>query len=320
MIGVGRTEIRIKGRNTSVPSVQIGDKNVITSGKFLKVAVIQDEDVAEFEPIADPEAFVSRLKSSGLRADIFTFCQRLPETAPKFTYRMDWDNIAVIPITTYTEWWDKRTDTGTRRAVRKSAKAGVVARVAEFDDAFVQGVMGINNEAPIRQGRPFWHYGKSFEQVRDENSTYAERNVFLGAYLEGEMIGFMRLTLVGKTASILQVLSMMKHYDKRPANAMIAKAVEVAEQLGMSNLMYCNYVYNNLENTLTEFKRRNGFEKVLLPRYYIPLTLRGKLALSLGLHKRIVERIPTPLLKRLLEVRRRWYARKDKATEGSQQD
>jgi len=43
--------------------------------------------------------------------------------------------------------------------------------------------------------------------------------------------------------------------------------------------MYCNYIYNDPKSSLTEFKRRNGFEQVLLPRYYIPLTLKGKIAL-----------------------------------------
>ena len=75
---------------------------------------------------------------------------------------------------------------------------------------------------------------------------------------------------------------MMKHYDKRPANALIAKAVEICEQEGISHLMYCNYVYNDPKSSLTEFKRRNGFEKVLLPRYYIPLTPKGKIALRLA--------------------------------------
>ena len=49
--------------------------------------------------------------------------------------------------------------------------------------------------------------------------------------------------------------------------------------------MYCNYVYNDPNSSLTEFKRRNGFEKVLLPRYYIPLTLKGKLAQRCQFHR-----------------------------------
>ena len=106
---------------------------------------------------------------------------------------------------------------------------------------------------------------------------------------------------------------MMKHFDKRPANALIAKAVEICEQKGVSHLVYYNYVYNDATHALTEFKRRNGFEKLLIPRYYIPLTVRGRAAMALGLHRGFVQSVPKPLLKRLLRVRDRWYAHKQEA-------
>jgi hypothetical protein len=109
----------------------------------------------------------------------------------------------------------------------------------------------------------------------------------------------------------------MKHYDKRPANALIAKAVEICEQKGISHLLYYNYIYNDPKSSLTEFKRRNGFEQVLLPRYYIPLTPKGKIALSLELHRGLVQRIPKPLLMQLLKMRSLWYARNSKAIEGT---
>ncbi len=81
--------------------------------------------------------------------------------------------------------------------------------------------------------------------------------------------------------------------------------------------MYCSYVYNDPDSSLTEFKRRNGFEKVLLPRYYIPLTAKGKIALKLGFHRGVVKNIPKPLLRRLLKMRSFWNARRLKAVEGT---
>jgi hypothetical protein len=315
--GIGHTDIRVKGKGVSVPSVQIDGRTIITTGKWLKTAVFQDEDLQEGETVADPASFVQHLKEAELKADIFTFVQKLPDTTPKYKYHLEWDNLAVIPITTYSDWWEKRVESSVRRAVRKSVKAGVVVKEAEFDDAFVQGIVSINNETPFRQGKPFWHFQKSFDAVKRENSTYAERNAFLGAYYQNELIGFIRLTYVDRVASILQILSMMKHYDKRPANALIAKAVEVCEQKGASHLMYCNYIYNDPNSSLTEFKRRNGFEKVLLPRYYIPLTAKGKIALGLRLHRGLVQLIPKPLLLQLLKVRSLWYARAQKGVEGT---
>ena len=59
-------------------------------------------------------------------------------------------------------------------------------------------------------------------------------------------------------------------------NALIAKAAEVCEQKGISHLIYGQFIYGNKRrSSLVEFKRRNGFEQVNFPRYYIPLTLKG---------------------------------------------
>jgi hypothetical protein len=312
---VTRTEVGVKGKRIYVPSARIDDRTVITTGRWLKVAALLDEELIEGEAIVHPDTFVLRLKESGLHPDLFTFAQKLPHTTPKYTYHMDWDNFAVIPITTYSEWWEKRVEASVRRAVRKAAKEGIVVKVAEFDDAFVKGIVNINDETPIRQGKPFWHFHKSFEDVKRDNSTYADRNAFLGAYYRDELVGFIRVTYTDRVANILQLLTMMKHFDKRLANALIAKAVEFCVQQGASYLTYRNFIYNDPKSSLTEFKRRNGFEKVLLPRYYIPLTLKGKIALSLGAHRGLAQLIPKPIVSQLLGLRSRWYARKLKDTE-----
>ena len=305
-----RADIRIKGKATCVPSAQIDGRTVIATGKWLKIAAVKDEEFVEGEIVANPELFVSGLKETGLNVDIFTFAQKLPDSIPKYTYHLEWDNPAVIPITTYSDWWERCAESSVRRAVRKATKLGVVVKLAEFDDAFVEGIVGIYNETPIRQNKPFWHYQKDFDAVRRENSTYPERSAFIGAYYNDELIGFIRLVYVNKVANIVQLLTKMEHFDKRPANALIAKAVEICEQKGASHLMYCNYIYYDPKSSLTEFKRRNGFEQVLLPRYYIPLTHKGRIALKWKLHHRLVDHIPKPVLTQLLKVRSLWYRRK----------
>jgi hypothetical protein len=73
-------------------------------------------------------------------------------------------------------------------------------------------------------------------------------------------------------------------------------------------------VYYGVDSTLTEFKRRNGFEQVLLPQYYIPLTFKGKIALKLGLHRGLAGNIPRPLFRKLLKIRSLWYARRSKTS------
>ena len=302
--------VSVRGRQVRVPSAAVDGLTVVTTGKWIKIAVVKDEDLVEGDVLADAASFVAALKASRLPADLFTFAQKLPDTTPRHPYHLEWDNPAVLPITSFADWWERRAESSVRRAVRKAAKVGVAVKVAELDDAFVEGIVDIYNETPIRQGKTFWHYRKDPETVRRENSTYPERSVFLGAYFEDELIGFLKIIRVDKTASIVQVLSKMKHFDKRPSNALIAKAVELCEERRLRQLVYCSYIYNDPNSSLTEFKRRNGFEQVLLPRYYVPLTPRGTIALTLTLHHPIAEIIPRALLVRLLRLRSLWYTRR----------
>ncbi len=312
---IANTEIRVKGKALLVPSVQIDGRTVITTGKWLKVAAVRHEDLVEGDTVADPDSFVSQLKKSGLKADLFTFAQRLPDSIPRYSYHREWENAAAIPITNFSHWWKECTEYSIRKAVNRAKKLGVVARVAEFNDEFVEATCPIYNEIPVRQGKAFWHYGKDFQTIKHELATYLERSIFIGAYYQDELIGFMKITWVGTTGTITQILSAKRHFDKRPNNALIAKAVEICEVEGKSHFIYGSFVYYDPNSSLTEFKQRNGFEPVLLPRYYIPLTFKGRIALKLGLHRGIAANTPTPILRQFLKLRRVWSARKLKDTE-----
>lgn len=78
--------------------------------------------------VADPQSFIPHLKETGLKADIFTFAQKLPATTPKHKYHIEWENFVAIPITTFSDW-EKGVESSVRRAVRKAAKAGVVVKL-----------------------------------------------------------------------------------------------------------------------------------------------------------------------------------------------
>src|ERR1700761_4520995 len=79
--GTCQTEIRVKGKPVFVPSVQISGTTVITTGKWLKLASIQDEELLEGETVGDPQAFISGVRNGRPAPDIFTFSQKLPDTA-----------------------------------------------------------------------------------------------------------------------------------------------------------------------------------------------------------------------------------------------
>jgi hypothetical protein len=301
-------EIRVKGKATQVPSICIDDKRVIALGKWLKIASVHDEDWLEGEAVEEPELFLGEIKREALKADVFTFAQKIPETKPRYDYPMEWDNAAVIPITTFPEWWEKRLPQVTRKNVRRSAKRGVSVRTVSFDDELVRGICRIYSETPIKQGIPFAHHGKDFETVKKEVSTILERSEFIGAYFEDDLIGFIKLIYLGRVASILHIVSMDQHYDRKPANALITKAMEICAQKKMSHLVYGKYTYGNKTNSaLTEFKHRTGFEPMLFPRYYVPLTVKGEMAVLLGLHRGLIGILPTGVIALLLKLRVRFY-------------
>jgi hypothetical protein len=307
-MGIDYIEIRVGGKTIKVPSTRIRDRRIIVTGKWTKIAAVQDEDFTEDEAVDDPEVFITMLKEGQLKADIFTFAQKLPEVTPRYGYHLEWENVAAIPITSFTEWWNNRVSTHLRKDVRRAQKRGVIVRLVEFNDQFVRGIMEIYNETPVRQGRAFWHYGKDFDTVKRETITYLERSDFLGAYFGEELIGFIKIVYVGDLACLMQIISKTEHYDKRPANALIARAIEVCDTKACTYLTYGKYTYGKrIKSSLIDFKRRNGFEEIYLPRYYIPLTSKGKIVLRLKLHHGIRGILPESVLSVLRNARSSFY-------------
>ena len=301
-------QVQVKGRPVMTPAIEIGGLTLLVSGRQLKIAAVQDEEYLDGEPVADPHPIIAALKTCRLRPDIFTFAQKIPNVVARHSYYKEWENFAAIPITTYSDWIEHRVTYDVRKAVRRAERSGVEIRIADYDDEFVEGIRAIYNEMPYRQGKAFWHYQKDFATVKRENSTFADRACFIGAYINGELAGFIKMVHVGSYAATIQVLSKVKYRREKVSNAMIAKALEICIERGRSHLVYGRYTYNNPESSLTEFKRRNGFEPILVPRYYIPLTAKGALALRLRLHRSLAQHIPVslrPILHRVRSFSRR---------------
>ena len=261
----------------------------------------------------DPEAVLEGLRNSGIRVDLFTFLQRLPETSPKYAYHMEWDNLAVLPVSTFDHWWTQQIRSLPRNRARQAEKKGVVLREVPIDEALFKGIVEIYNECPMRQGKPFPHYGMSLETARSYASTFSDRSIYIGAFLGEEMIGFIKLVSdeTRTQACLVHILSMVRHKDKAPTNALIAAAVRYCADRGISYLVYEHFSYGKKkEDSLSHFKEVNGFERVNLPRYYIPLTGIGWAALHLGLHHKFADRFPEAILTRFRQLRSSWYGRK----------
>jgi len=289
----------------------IDDKNIfLIYGKLIKIAMINRGD-EWYHNIEDPEAFIKELKNRKIKADIFTFRQNLPDTQPHYDYFHEWDSIAAIPVTTYDNWFNKQINKKTRHAVKKAQKNQIELKIVPFDDAFVKGIKNIYDEAAIRQGKPFPHYGKTIDAVRPINSTYLDTSEFLGAYYMGELIGFIKLTYMKDYIDPMQIIAAIKHRDKATMNALVAKVVEICAE---KKIPYFLYGYWD-DGIFNDFKRHNGFEKFNVPRYFIPLTLKGKIALSLRLHSDINNMIPDNIKKYLKIIRSKYYENKNLSNE-----
>jgi hypothetical protein len=297
-------EISVGGQMRSFPSIRVDNRNVILTGGFIKVARVHDEPFVQGEAVPNPELFIEQLSRSVRRPDIFVFAQRFTESEPKYKYPMEWDSFAVAPVTTYEHWLQKQAKKDVRENLRRAAREGVVVKTCEYNDEFAWHIKKLYDDTPVRQGRPFWHYQKSFDKVKKENGSYADRSEYIGAFFEQELIGFMKMVYVGDYAKTMQVIAKDRYFYKRPANAMIAKAIEVCAQKGIKYFNYGFYEYpGKKENSLTKFKARHGLLRFNFPRYYVPLTLKGKIYVALGLHRGLKRLIPTPILVLLLKIR-----------------
>ncbi len=302
-------EISVKGKWVSVPALELGGKNIVVQGKWLRIAVVESEEWLETE-LDDPETCVLMLKkerSPELRADILSFAQKIPASNPKYDYPLEWDSIAAIRIHSFKEWWDSLPQE-TRKNVRRAEKRGVVVQVRELDETLTRCILDLNNDSPVRQGKAFTHFGKTLDQVAKDQVAYLDRSDYVCAYGGGELIGVMKIVYRGDVAAILTFLPKASHNDKRPANALIAKAVELCASKGKGHLTFGRFNYGNKQQTpLREFKIRNGFGEILMPRYFVPLTAKGKLGVSLKLHRGLLGILPHSVITTLVNARSRFY-------------
>lgn len=261
-------------------------KNLVVQKKFfIKIA----RDAREYEKDIWPkERFVEKLTDMGV--DMFTFIERkwlctTPKT-PKNWMKTS-DNIALLKISSYEEWW-KKIGKKTRNMIRKAEKSDVNTKVIMPDAQLAEGIWKIYNETPIRQGRSFPHYGVTFETVKRGVFLQGKWS-FIGAYLEEELVGFIQLVYGDKTAIISQILSLQKHWSKAVNNALLAKAVKVCATQKINWLMY-----GRMGNhpSLDRFKQNNGFTRFAIARYYLPLTLKGRVAAKLGLYREVKDVLP----------------------------
>jgi len=283
------------------------DKEIQIEGRIPRVARIKSEFIKYLDC---PKSFIEKLVDSDISADVFTYISspysELESENPGSDY-CTFEDKAILNITTYEHWWKKQVNDKTRNMVRKSGKKGATIEISDYNEKFVQGIYEIYNETPIRQGRPYGHYGKSLDQVREANSTFSEISDYIGIWFKDELIGFAKVLKLEDYSVLMQIVAKISHRDKSPTNALLAKAVEICAEKGSKKLMYGIWS----RGTLGDFKIKNGFERVSFPRYHVPLNKRGLFSLKLGLHQsniqKMIDKLPEKQYRILTNYRTRLH-------------
>ncbi len=293
-------ETLVKGQPAKIKCVEIGGQTYSVTRGPVTLVSLEDE---WYEDVSDPEFVVKTLSHDiNFKPDLFTFWQRLPEVEPKYPYAPEWESIAALPISDFDHWFDNQVKAATRNMIRKSQKAGIQVRECSYDDEFVRGMTEIFNETPVRQGRRFWHYGKNFETIKLQFSQFLFREDLIGAYCGDELVGFAMLANAGKYGLLGQFISKIQHREKAINNALIAQTVRTCARRELSYLVYGYWG----ASSLSDFKRHSGFQEFKLPRYFVPLTQKGKLALKLGFHRGWKAAVPDGIKIPLKKLRRMW--------------
>lgn len=271
------------------------DTLVVQKRIFFRTA----RDFREYtQSILPTEELIDELRRR--HVDIFTFLERkwcCPIADPSRIWTPAEDNIAILALKSYDEWW-QNIGKKTRNIIRKAEKLGIKTEVTTANDSLAEGIWKIFNETPVRQGRAFPHYGVSVASVK-RNLQSSSSSTYIGAYFQNELAGFIHLIHGDHLTIISQLLSLQKYWDKSVNNALMAKAVEFCANNQIEWVMY-----GRMGNhpTLDNFKESNGFKKLLLTRYFLPLTNKGKLAIKLKIHRELKDTLPQSMKKALFPL------------------
>lgn len=290
--------------------IRVQGLGIRLEGGIVRIARLDGE---QFTFLSRPERIITELTVGPNSADLFSFLPEPVDPVAQFPYKHVPENLAVLSVTTFDEWWTNTIRGEVRTKARKAEKRGVDIREIPFGEDLLRGICYIYNETPIRQGRLFPHYGATEGWARDYAGTYLEHSLFLGAFLEESLVGFAKLIFSADSscACIIHLLSMIEHQDKAPTNALMARIVQACTARGVSRIIYGNYNYGKKSSDgLSDFKRAHGFRRVDLPRYYIPVTQWGRIALAAGLHRGFTAYVPEPVLAKYRQARTAFYMRR----------
>jgi hypothetical protein len=230
------------------------------------------------------------------RVDLFSFIQRSflePSAWRELGFYSCPETIGLLRIQGFDAWL--KSLPGRERTVVRKAERTLKTHVVDVDEEFVQSAYGVYNETPIRQRRRYSGFGMTVDDIRLKFSNLQTSEV-IGTYLDNKLIGLMWVELGDQVAAMMSFISLISQRNKNPNNALIAEGVRLCDEKGYHYLTYGNMGYNP---GLDFFKKNNGFKRVAVPRYFVPLSYKGQLAVQMKLC-RPIERSFSPTLTRAL--------------------
>lgn len=282
----------IKNGNSEHPD----DVDTVVVGK--RLFYLQARHSIEY--IHDPctsKEFLTDLVKRGV--DLYTFVQRsFLRPAREYPFPREDESISLLSLNSFDDWWKRQVRKDERNMVRKAEKKGIVVRSAEVDEDFTRSAQKIYNETPVRQGRRYTGYGLSLTAVRDKFEGLNNSEI-LGAYYNDELVGILWMVYGDSVARIRSFVSLIKHRDKAPNNALMAEGVRRCCE---KNFRFIVYEKMGYLPSLDSFKIHNGFRKCVVPRYYVPLSNRGVLAIRLRVHREIQYSLPPRISRALLPM------------------
>lgn len=251
------------------------------------------------EYIYDVKLEKSLLTNLGRKeVDLFAFVHRTflheSPTSVVYPFHCEFENLAILKVASYDDWWRNTLKKKERQSVNKAEKSGVRVKEAEINDDFLRSLQQIHNETQFREGRRYTHYGLSLQTLR---ARFHDIDDVLGAYFDGKLIAELGIAYGDRAAMFRTFTSSLVHRDKCPNNALVAEVVRKCAERNIHFLVYGNH-YGYIPS-LDRFKEHQGFRKFSIPRYYVPLTMSGKLAVKLGVHRSVYYSMP-PMLERAL--------------------
>jgi hypothetical protein len=263
---------------------------------FYSFANFSLEYIFDIDPKKELLAY---LRTRGV--DLFTFINRefLRSADEKYPFPKELENYAIMHINSYDDWWNNTIKKRERQSVKKAEKTGLKVKKADINEAFLKGVQKVYNETPFREGRRYSGYGQNLQTIKRKFENIGDSDV-LGVYLGSELVGILWLTYGDQAAMFRSFVSLLKHRDKCPNNALISEAVRSCAEKGLHFLVYGNK-YGFIPS-LDRFREHQGFRKFPLPRYYVPLTTKGQVAIKLKVHRKLEYSLPLPIERVGLEL------------------